>query len=270
MDGKDGLIFWVRTQIEYSMKNHDNVRTIVYKSFDTHGIRVKQMAKVNLSLNLDDSKSLKTSQEFIFIPFINEITISEIELENYIYEYIYDTTGFQINSIHELNSYPNIKGLPFILKLNEWSQDNMAFYLAFGKIPGSVTFRAEHKIISLGNIEQIDGELVLSETEINDLGKLNRVGGSFWIAQTNRPFTKLENLGDLRFVGGDLNIKSSPIKSLSNLINVGGTLNLRKTSIESLGELMHVGGHLYLPKHLKGYFDLSKIQIDGKVKYFSE
>ena len=49
------------------------------------------------------------------------------------------------------------------------------------------------------------------------LGKLNHVGGSFWFAQTIGPYTKLKDLGKLKYVGGDLNLKSSPITNLNEL-----------------------------------------------------
>jgi hypothetical protein len=47
-------------------------------------------------------------------------------------------------------------------------------------------------------------------------------------------------------IGGDLNLKETPIKSLGNLTSVGGYLNLQGTPIESLGNLTSVGGDLDL------------------------
>ena len=142
------------------------------------------------------------------------------------------------------------------------------FYLAFENIPGSLTIRGRYKIKSLVNIKKVDGDLAFLGSEINDLGKLQIVTGSFWIGQFS-PFTNLQDLNDLEFVGKDLYLKGSPIKGLKKLKRVGGTLNLRGTKVESLGLLEYVGGNLYLPKELKGKFDLSNIIIKRNVRYYS-
>jgi hypothetical protein len=47
-------------------------------------------------------------------------------------------------------------------------------------------------------------------------------------------------------IGGDLDLRRTPIESLGNLQSVGGYLNLEDSSIESLGNLTSVGGNLYL------------------------
>jgi hypothetical protein len=47
-------------------------------------------------------------------------------------------------------------------------------------------------------------------------------------------------------IGGDLDLKRTPIESLENLTSVGGYLDLRRTPIESLENLTSVGGDLYL------------------------
>ena len=56
--------------------------------------------------------------------------------------------------------------------------------------------------------------------------------------------TPIESLGNLQSVGGDLDLENTPIKSLGNLQSVGGSLDLRDTSIESLENLTSVGGYL--------------------------
>jgi hypothetical protein len=47
-------------------------------------------------------------------------------------------------------------------------------------------------------------------------------------------------------IGGNLDLRKTPIESLGNLTSVGGNLYLRNTPIESLGNLKSVGGDLYL------------------------
>ena len=58
--------------------------------------------------------------------------------------------------------------------------------------------------------------------------------------------TPIKSLGDLQSVGGDLNLYNTSLESLGNLQSVGGYLDLQNTSIESLGNLKSVGGDLYL------------------------
>jgi hypothetical protein len=67
------------------------------------------------------------------------------------------------------------------------------------------------------------------------------VGGNL-----NLRHTPIESLGNLTSVGGRLDLGNTPIKSLGNLTSVGGDLNLYKSSIESLGNLTSVGGSLDL------------------------
>jgi hypothetical protein len=59
-------------------------------------------------------------------------------------------------------------------------------------------------------------------------------------------YSKIESLGNLTSVGGNLDLYESNIESLGNLISVGGNLNLYGAKIESLGNLTSVGGYLYL------------------------
>ena len=58
--------------------------------------------------------------------------------------------------------------------------------------------------------------------------------------------TSIESLENLTSVGGDLDLYNTPIESLGNLQSVGGFLDLQGTYIESLGNLQSVGGDLYL------------------------
>jgi len=58
--------------------------------------------------------------------------------------------------------------------------------------------------------------------------------------------TSIEFLENLTSVGGDLDLYNTPIESLGNLQSVGGYLDLQGTYIESLGNLQSVGGDLYL------------------------
>jgi len=62
----------------------------------------------------------------------------------------------------------------------------------------------------------------------------------------NLRYSPIESLENLTSVGGDLDLYETPIKSLGNLQSIGGFLDLQGTYIESLGNLQSVGGDLYL------------------------
>ena len=86
--------------------------------------------------------------------------------------------------------------------------------------------------------------------------------------------TPIESLENLTSVGGDLNLKNTPIESLENLQSVGGYLDLRYTPIESLENLQSVGGNLILfntpikslgnLKSVGGFLELRKTPLSKK------
>ena len=217
-----------------------------------------------------EAKETKSKSELSYLPFQpqrDKFNLTDNEFFDAIIDYIYDTTSVRIEKVEDLDKHPSINNLPFILKLNEGSNDYIIFALAFGKIPGSLTINDEYKILSLGNIEEIDGSLGLSNSSISSFGKLKKINGSLWISYHN-PNSNLFDLNEIEEIGGSLLLRAYPIRSLSKLKKVGGVLNLRGTNIEDLGSLEFVGKHLYLPKSKRDYFDLDSIYIGGKVKYF--
>lgn len=234
--------------------------------FDKNGISGKFMSRIRLSLNPPEG-NLEQNDSRVFIPELKELSLNEKELSQYIIDYIFDTTGFNIESINNIDKLPSINGLPFLLPINEHSKE-IKFKLASGIISGSIIIRTEYDIQSLGNIVEVNGDLGFVGSSIKNLGKLKIVTGSFWIAQV-KPYTYLKDLNELEFVGGDLYLKNSTIEDLNNLKEIGGTLNLRKTKIKSLGKLQIVGKNLYLPKEVKSEIDLSNIFVGGQVKYFN-
>lgn len=239
----------------------------LYRQFDEEGIKGKRRSIVRLSI--EPGETLET-EEFpdVFLPSTDYYNLSQDVLEDYILKYIYDTTSFELTSVQDIKRLKNINGVPFILELNSDNPDEITYTLAKRLVHGSVKIKGA-KIISLGNIEEIKGDLALIGSSIQSLGKLRIVTGSLWVSQFH-PFTNLEDLGNLEYVGKDLNLKSTPIKTLSNLNKVGRTLNLRNTSIETLGKLSYVGHSLYLPIAQKDFFDLSRIHIKRNVRYYKK
>ncbi len=242
----------------------------IYSVFDNEGIKVKPIFKMGLTYDLDLNET-NSSSNFCYLPFEEQkakLKLSDDEFIDAVIDYIYDTTSVRIKSLKDLENYPSINNLPFILKVNEYNSHLNIFSLAFGKIPGSITIRKEHRVLDLGNIEIVDGSLGLSHTSINSLGKLKKVNGSFWISYHNED-ANFSDLNQLEEIGGSLLLRGFPIKSLSKLKKVGGVLNLRGTKIEDLGALEFVGEHIYLPKSKCKYFNFENIEIGGEIKYFS-
>ena len=248
----------------------DDLKQNIYRIFDIEGIKLKPISKFSLTFDFE-AKETNANSVLSYLPYEpqrDQFNLTNDEFIDTIFDYIYDTTSVRIEKIEDLEKYPSINNLPFILKINEYDNDATIFALAFGKIPGSVTIRKEHKILSLGNIEEIDGTLGLSNTSISSFGKLRKVNGSLWISYHNQN-SNLFDLNDVEEVGGSLLLRGFSIRTLSKLKKVGGILNLRGTNIEDLGALEFVGEHLYLPKSKRDYFNFDKIYIGGKVKYFS-
>ena len=244
-----------------------DLKAKLYSQFDEEGIKGIRRSIVRLTIEPDET--LET-EEFpdVFLPSTDYYKLSQDVLEDIIINYIYDTTSFELTSVQDLKKLKNINGVPFILELNSDNPDQITYTLAKRLVQGSVKIKGS-KIISLGNIEEIDGDLALIGSSIQSLGKLRKVTGSLWISQFHQ-FTNLEDLANLEYVGKDLYLKNSPIKTLSNLMKVGRTLNLRNTFIESLGKLSYIGHSLYLPKSKKDIFDLSGIHIKRNVRYYQK
>jgi hypothetical protein len=87
----------------------------------------------------------------------------------------------------------------------------------------------------------IDDNLDIYGTKIESLGNLQSVGGDLILIEND-----IESLGNLQSVGGNLDLYESEIESLGGLRSVGGSLDLANTEIKSLGNLRSVGGNLYL------------------------
>jgi hypothetical protein len=124
-------------------------------------------------------------------------------------------------------------------------------------------------IKSLGDVEKITGFLGISDANIQNLGNLKIVEKDFWIS-SYFVSSELSSLNKLEFVGGDIGLRYSKIKDLGNLKKVGGRLSLRDTEIESLGNLEYVGGDLFLPKRIEKKINLSKVKVEGKVRFWND
>lgn len=200
----------------------------------------------------------------------------QIEL---VLDYIFDLTSYRVDDVNDLLALKSLNNLPFILELNEHS--NPKLYVAFKRIPGSLIIRGDqeyknngHEIKTLGNIESIIGDLGLSYTKIEDLGKLKRVGGDLWFSGSdefiNKDSFKIKTLSPLEKVNGAVSIRGNSLTSLGTLKYVGKNLSLRFSKVTDLGDLEYVGGNLLISKYNLEYYDFSKIKIEGKIRKYND
>jgi len=102
-------------------------------------------------------------------------------------------------------------------------------------------FEEEQKVLQIPGVKLFgdwDGLQKFLESKGNPPyslgGNLNLVG------------LKVESLGNLVSVEGDIYAYDTPLKSLGSLTSVGGNLDLDGTPVESLENLSYVGGDLFL------------------------
>ncbi len=205
--------------------------------------------------------------------------LKQEEQNEIVLDYIYDLTSYRVDDVNDLLSLKSLNNLPFILELNEHS--NPKLYVAFKRIPGSLIIRGDqeyknngHEIKTLGNIESIRGDLGLSYTKIEDLGKLKKVGGDLWFSGSdefiNENSFKIKTLAPLEKVNGAVSIRGNSLTSLGTLKYVGKNLSLRFSKVTDLGDLEYVGGNLLISKYNLEYYDFSKIKIDGKIRKYND
>ena len=105
-------------------------------------------------------------------------------------------------------------------------------------------FEQEEYVLQIPSLEYFNNDWDLLEKYLKSKGNpLYSIGGDLDLRET-----PIESLGNLTSVGGYLFLKETSVESLGNLISVGGDLHLRGTPIESLENLTSVGGGIYLMK----------------------
>jgi hypothetical protein len=256
----------------------------VYKIFDRYGICFRrQTLAITIEIDPDSEDLIKTS-------FPNERTFEPLEIPGYKLDsseiaylfcnYVYDTTGYKIQDLKDIFELEEINGTPFFLKIqsNEiskfWmrnhSDDSLdCIILSKQIIPGTITFRSESKIKTLGNIREISESLYIWYNKIENLGLLEIVNGDLCISQNKDFINGVNSLGQLKFVGGNLYLRNSNITELGNLEAVGGNVNFRGLELKSLGALKIIGGNALLPKKLKGSIELNSIDINGTCRFYN-
>jgi len=97
------------------------------------------------------------------------------------------------------------------------------------------------------------------------LNNLKYIGGEL------RYGAPIKSLGMLEYVGGDFRPTTSELSNLGQLKYIGGTADFRgMVNLKNLHPLEYVGGNLNLVKSLKSEYNLSNIEVGGKVKYWNK
>lgn len=231
------------------------------------------MSSIGFSLNENynlTKKEYPKQHIKIELPF----DLSNDQQNQIVLDYIFDLTTFKFEDVNDLLSKKALNNMPFILELNEHS--NPKLYVAFKRIPGSLIIRGDkhykdngHEIKTLGNIESIRGDLGLSSTKIESLGKLKRIGGSLWFSGTNEYF-RIKTLSPLEKVNGAVTIRGNSLQTLGTLKYVGENLSLRFSNVTDLGDLQYVGGNLLISKPNLENYDFSRIKIEGKIRKYND
>jgi hypothetical protein len=245
----------------------------IYKYIDKNGIPFRKMSSIGISLD-ENYNLIKNDFPKQFIKIELPFDLSNEKQNQIVLDYIYDLTTFRFEDVNDLLSKKALNDKPFILELNEHS--NPKLYVAFKRIPGSLIIRGNkhykdngHEIKTLGNIEIIRGDLGLSSTKIESLGKLKRIGGDFWFSGTDEDF-KIKTLNPLEKVNGAVTIRGNSLQSLGTLKYVGKNLSLRFSNVTDLGDLQYVGGNLLISKPNLENYDFSKIKIEGKIRKYND
>jgi hypothetical protein len=181
-------------------------------------------------------------------PRIKEILRNRNKRENLsiIFEYQEDEIAMNVNEINDKTRIIYTPGETLILRK---LPPNLEY--AFCSLDLGYTL-----IKSLGKLKKVSGNLNLSNSQIEDLGDLEEVGG--YLDLKNTPIKSLEKL---KRVGRDLYLSNSQIEDLGDLEEVRWYLFLENTPIKSLGKLKKVGGSLYLSNsQIENLGDLEEIE----------
>jgi GNAT superfamily N-acetyltransferase len=142
------------------------------------------------------------------------------------------------NRILMHNSVEKIEGLEYVGGSLSLFGENIKSLGSIKTITGGLNGDFNPKFESLGELEEVGALNIIYFDYVTSLGNLKRItNGGLYIPKSNR----LQTLGDLEYVGGDLTIRKTI--DLGNLKEVNGDLVI-DADIQSLGQLESVAGDL--------------------------
>jgi hypothetical protein len=127
-------------------------------------------------------------------------------------------------------------------------------------INGNLDLSYCENLTSLGNLEKVNGNLYLEESNIKTLGNLKTVNGDLNLDIT----FNLESLGKLEKVNGNLSLYQSHIILIEKDIEIIGNLDLNHSKINFLNSKLTIDGNLNLEwtKEIKNFSNKS-IYVGG-------
>jgi hypothetical protein len=82
-------------------------------------------------------------------------------------------------------------------------------------------------IETLGNLVKVHGSLLINDKKLRDLGMLRSVGKRFVLVNCDH----LKSLGNLRYIGGFLDISNTNVSSFGELKSVGSYVDISYTPL---------------------------------------
>ena len=221
-----------------------------------------------LDYNKEENKLIK-----IHTPF----NISEDKINELVLSYIYDTTGVLIPNVNLLPKYKILNGKPFLIELQSDSTNIYnRFILPWKEINGDVFFRGDkgNDYIGFSNTKTINGSLSIYDSAVKNMGQIEIVKGDFIFSaskesQINKK-CKLKSLNPLKYVQGNVVIRSNSINTLGTLQFVGGNLSLRYSQVKDVGQLKVVRGNLLISKYNLKYMNLDNVLVMGKIRIYND
>lgn len=128
------------------------------------------------------------------------------------------------------------------------------------------------------NIEKVLGDVNVTELEprpynsgrnmdidyeyetLDSFDSLKFIGGNLKLGfrDYDKAKSQIRNLGGVEFIGGDLS-GSTNLESIGNLKHVGGNMNIANSYVRTLGDLEYVGGKLSVGKNLKDFGKIERV-----------
>lgn len=125
-------------------------------------------------------------------------------------------------------------------------------------------FLLNSRLMQFTNLKKIGKSINIKGSLIQNLGSLQYLGGNLDLAENN----KLIDLGNLNYIGGYFNAKSSNLLSLNNVKQIIQFASFIDSNLEDLGALESIGGSVFFNK--SNVKNLGKLNFIGGTLTFGE
>ena len=168
-------------------------------------------------------------------------------------------TNFSINS-SRIKSFPN---LTYVGGNADFGNNFTKTTQNIERILGNVNL-LNSRLMEFTNLKKIGKSIIIKGSFIESLGSLEYLGGNLDLAENN----KLNDLGNLNYIGGYFNAKSSNLLSLNNLKQIIQFASFIDSKLEDLGALESIGGSVFFNK--SNVNNIGKLNFIGGTLTFGE